>query len=163
MIAFKFNERSIGRYEDRIEFTFEEVRHSITEQFVITRPLQVIVGSRADHETLRARAPYAYKSQQRYEDGRSVRTETDAGVIPGNVQVVPGIPPPSVEAVKYTMPLPRAEIPLKLLEILAGFNAGVSLRHQIQASRAFLPGVLTTVTYVRHFKYLLWVEEHRTE
>lgn len=162
-MAFRFNERSIGRYEDRIEFTFEEVRHNISEQFVITRTLQVIVGSRADHEALRPRAPYASSSQRRYEDGRSVRGESDAVVIPENVQIVPGIPPPSVEAVRYTLPLPRAEIPVKLLEILASFGVGMSLRQQIQASRAFLPGVLTTVTYIRHFKYLLWVEEHRTE
>ncbi|TEB29940.1 P-loop containing nucleoside triphosphate hydrolase protein, partial [Coprinellus micaceus] len=128
-VKFKFNKRSIGRYEDRIEFTFED-KH-LKKRFAITRPLRVIVGNETDHEALKPTSPYVDPRSR----NRASRHE------PSKVGVVLGVPPPSLHAVKY---------------------GPVSLKQQIDdIQRMFLPPDLTSVTYARHFKHLLWIEEYR--
>ena len=55
-LTIGFTQSYRGRYEDRAEILFEDTQ--IGKEFVIVRPLRVIVGSRADHAALRPTAPY---------------------------------------------------------------------------------------------------------
>lgn len=55
-LTISFTQSYRGRYEDRAEILFEDTQ--LGKEFVIVRPLRVIVGSRADHDALRPTAPY---------------------------------------------------------------------------------------------------------
>lgn len=55
-LIINFAQSYRGRYEDRAEIIFEDIQ--LGKEFVIVRPLRVIVGSRADHDALRPTAPY---------------------------------------------------------------------------------------------------------
>jgi len=55
-ITISFTQNYRGRYQDRAEILFEDTQ--LGKEFVIVRPLRVIVGSRADHAALRPTAPY---------------------------------------------------------------------------------------------------------
>lgn len=150
-VTFRFDQRSIGRYEDRVEFTFEDT--SLKGRFVITRPLQVIVGNEADHEALKPVSPYV---DPRLKRGRTRREP--------EVDVVPGVAPPSVKAVRYVLALPKADIPKHLADVLSRSDGGVPLKQQIEdIRRVFLPATLNVGTYARFFKNLLWMDEYRTE
>ncbi|RXW14391.1 hypothetical protein EST38_g11467 [Candolleomyces aberdarensis] len=143
-VIFKFTQRYIGRYDDRIEFIFEDTL--LRKKFVISRQLQVVIGSEADHAVLRPVAPYVPRE-------RKARTP--------ETTVVPGIAPSATNAIPYVVKLPRAPIPKHLLDLLSGSKP---LREQIaDVQRLYITGPLSTRTYARRFKHLLWIEEHRTE
>ncbi|RXW12422.1 hypothetical protein EST38_g13432 [Candolleomyces aberdarensis] len=144
IVVFKFTQSFIGRYEDRIEFVFENtVSH---EKFVISRQLQVVVGDQADHNALRPVAPYVSRK-------RNTRTPEKT--------VVRGVAPPSLGGISYVAELPKSPIPKELLELLSGSNP---LQQQITDIRGlYITGPLSTGTYAKHFKHLLWIEEHQTE
>jgi len=55
-LTIRFTQDHRGRYEDRAEILFEDTQ--LGKEFVIVRPLRVIVGSREDHAALRPTAPY---------------------------------------------------------------------------------------------------------
>ncbi|KAJ2936529.1 hypothetical protein H1R20_g564, partial [Candolleomyces eurysporus] len=104
-VFIKFTQKFIGRYDDRIEFIFENtVSH---EKFVISRQLQVVVGDQADHNALRPVAPYVSRK-------RKTRTPEKT--------VVRGVAPPSFGGISYVTELPEAPIPKQLLELLGGSN-----------------------------------------
>lgn len=151
-MRFKFDQHCIGRYEDRIELTFED--SSLNKRFVISRPLRAIVGSEAEHDALKPTSPYI---DPRSERGRPARRMPDS-----EGPVISGDPPPSLNTVKYVLPLPRAKIPKPLLDMLNGLE-DVSLARQIEEVRStFLPEALNSRTHAKRFKHLLWMEEYRT-
>ncbi|KII91294.1 hypothetical protein PLICRDRAFT_105552 [Plicaturopsis crispa FD-325 SS-3] len=140
-VVVRFNQVNIGRYDDRLEIVFEDLQ--LKQKFIIVRPLVAIVGSKADHELLRPKAPYVPRARVARAD------ETD---------VIPGEAPPALRAIPYVGKLPLANIPPNFAVAL---DTG-SLKEQIERVRAsFLPAVLQSATHGRHFKYLLWAEEHR--
>ncbi|KAH8804322.1 RNA helicase [Flagelloscypha sp. PMI_526] len=142
-IAVSFTQTFIGRFKDRIDIILEDIQ--LQKQFIISRPLEVIVGSRSDHEALRPRAPYKPRR----------RTARDP-----EVQVEPGIKPPSLDAVPYVVPLPHANIPGTLKELLAR-GSGNQVMEDLRKS--VLPPILNAQSYGRHEKYLLWIEEAQME
>ncbi|KAF8217659.1 P-loop containing nucleoside triphosphate hydrolase protein [Mycena galopus ATCC 62051] len=132
-----------GRAENRLEILFEDLQ--LRQRFIIARILRVVVGNREDHHNLRPVAPY----KPRKRTARQPETK-----------VVEGIPPPSLKAIPYVVPLPKAPIPTNLASALSTGNTTTIVAN---VRRLFLPHVLDSNTYALHFKHLLWIEEFRME
>jgi helicase MOV-10 len=143
-LTYGFEQKHIGRYEDRLELVFEDTQ--LKKRFVISRLLRAIVGNQAEHEALRPIAPYVPRK-------RTTRTPES--------QVVPGVPPPSSTAIPYVSRLPFADIPVNLSNLLTDSQS--SEKKLADIKRLYLSGLFSSQTYARHFKCLLWIEEHRTE
>jgi helicase MOV-10 len=132
-----------GRYQDRLEFVFED--RTIDQRFVIVRNVHGIAGERAAYESLQPTAPYIPRKW-------TLRTR--------EVDVVKGVRPPALSAIPWVIPLPEAAIPKTLSEAVASG----ALRDILERLRwSFLPALFNSQTYDRHWKYLLWVEEIRME
>ena len=142
-ISISFTSTFRGRLQDRIELVFED--QSLSQRFVIVRAIRAISGDREDHEQFQPRAPFV----PRQRTSRAPETE-----------VVPGVRPPSLGVVPWIVPLPDAIIPKSLSDAVASG----STKEIIERLRtSFLPMLLNNETYGRHFKTLLWAEEHRME
>ncbi|KAF6757649.1 RNA helicase [Ephemerocybe angulata] len=137
LVVVAFEQKYIGRYEDRLELVFED--RQLQKQFYITRPLRAIVGDKADHEALKPVAPYVPRQQ--------------TNRIP-ETTVIEGVAPPS-----YSLPL--ASIPPNLLAILRNTTSTAKQLEEIK--KLFVPTDFNSDTYARFFKNLLWIEEHRSE
>ncbi|KAF5383148.1 hypothetical protein D9615_005012 [Tricholomella constricta] len=141
--SITFRQNYIGRCQDRAEFLFEDAQ--LRTRFVIVRQLEGIVGNKEDHERLRPVAPYIPRAKT------ARQLELD---------VVEGVRPPSMKAVPYVVPLPRALIPSQLAMTL---STG-SQQHKLARIRSvFLPREFDSSGYDRQFKHLLWIEEHQME
>jgi len=132
-----------GRYEDRLEVVLEDIQ--LRKQFVISRSLRAIVGSKADHELLKPKAPYVPRTRQ------TRQPETT---------VVEGVLPPALNVIPWKVSLPHAEIPRHVSAILSRGSL-VDIIKNVRT--VFLPRVLNSDSYARHFKHLLWFEEFRME
>lgn len=142
-ITTAFRSEFIGRYEDRLEFTFEDVR--LQKQFIISRALRSVVGSQADHDRLRPIAPFTPRKRTT----RQVENEVIEGPVPPEMKIVP-----------YVTRLPPAKIPSGLASVL---STGLVRDIVGRVRNVHLPGVFNTDTYARHFKTLLWIEECKAE
>ncbi|KAH6909397.1 RNA helicase [Coprinopsis sp. MPI-PUGE-AT-0042] len=121
-VKLTFRNNFIGRYEDRLELVFEDTQ--LKKRFMISRPLQIVVGNQAEHEALR-------------------------------------VPPRAADAIRYVADLPHAHIPARLLAVL---NGSETIRKQLaHIRRVHLPAEVSSSTYARHIKTLLWVEEHKAD
>jgi helicase MOV-10 len=141
VITFAANFRS--RYQDRVEFVFED--RSLQQRFVIIRDVRGIAGEEADHEMLRPKEEYKPKKWQ----PRAQETS-----------VVRGVRPPALHAIPWVVPLPEAPIPRLLADAVSSGSVEEILA---RLKTSFLPTVLNSDTYGRHFKQLLWVEEARMQ
>jgi helicase MOV-10 len=144
-VNLTFKSTFIGRYEDRLELTFEDTQTKT--RFMISRPFKVVVGNKEVHEALRPKTPYT----PRLKTARAKVTK-----------VVDGVPPaPRKKRIPYVGHLPEASIPDTLLAILDGPE---SIRNQVEQIRsAHLPSEFSSSTYAKTFKTLLWVEEHKAK
>ncbi|KAK2465577.1 hypothetical protein APHAL10511_002469 [Amanita phalloides] len=142
-VQVTFRQKHIGRYQDRVEMLFEDVQ--LNKRFIISKPLYAIVGSKADHETLKPMTPYTVRPRTTREP---------------ELKVVEGVPPPSTRAVPYIGKLPLALIPSHLLAALSSGTTGDIIR---RVRRTYLAREFNSETYARFFKYLLWIEEYRSE
>jgi helicase MOV-10 len=140
-IQFKQNHN--GCYEDRVEIVFEDEK--LSQRFVIVRPVRAIVGSKADHELLRPTAPFVPRKRT----AREPATE-----------IVEGVRPPALKAIRYVVILAKSEIP-KNLSIVLSMRSTSDVVERVR--RMFIPATWDSSTYSRHFKYLIWVEEYRME
>ena len=143
-VRVTFRQNHIGRYEDRLELVFEDVQ--LKKRFTISRAVSAIVGNKDDHEALKPKEPYIPNIRA----GRSPMTN-----------VIEGVAPPAVTAIKYIGRLLDARIPRGLLSVLLG-PEGVR-RQILHIQRAFLPSNVNGDTYGRLFKQLLWIEEFKME
>ncbi|KAH6909396.1 hypothetical protein BKA70DRAFT_1221656 [Coprinopsis sp. MPI-PUGE-AT-0042] len=110
------------------------------------RPGFVVVGNEEEHEALRPKIPY------------TPRPKTAREVIKTTVK---GVAPPATNAIPYVGALPRAMPPAQLLVVL---NGSEPIKKQVDhIKRVHLPRDLSSATYARHFKILLWVEEQKAE
>ncbi|KAK7046911.1 Rna helicase [Favolaschia claudopus] len=132
-----------GRAEDRLEILFEDMQ--LKKRFMIARVVRVIVGNRRDHENFRPSAPFKPRKRA------ARQPETN---------VVEGVLPPSLKAVPYVAPLPKATIPPYLVPVL---STGSTTSIIDNLRRLYLPPVVDSNTYARHYKFLLWIEEFRME
>ncbi|KAF9057240.1 RNA helicase [Panaeolus papilionaceus] len=143
--TISFEQRFVGRYQDRIELIFEDA--AFKKRFVITKPLKAVVGDQALHNELAPKQ--AYKPRQ-----ATVRAPIR--------DVIPGIKPPSQTSIKYVAPLPKAEVPQYLKNILDGTEKS-SAKVADKIRKIVLPHQLNVDSYGRFFKLLLWIEEFRME
>ncbi|KAF9440816.1 P-loop containing nucleoside triphosphate hydrolase protein, partial [Macrolepiota fuliginosa MF-IS2] len=145
LVNITFKQKYIGRYQDRIELQFED--RQLRKAFIISRTAKAIVGDRAIHEQLKAKAPYVPR----------VRTTREP-----EVQVTEGAAAPSLNAIPYVTRLPPAVIPTHLLSALS-ISSQPTKENLSSIRRGFLPATLDAETHGRHFKALLWIEEHQME
>jgi helicase MOV-10 len=132
-----------GRFQDRLEFVFED--RSLNQRFVIVRDIRGIAGERSDHELLQPIAPYVpRKWMPRAQE----------------INVIPGIRPPALDAIPWVISLPDALVPKNLSDAVASGEVKDILE---RLKRSFLPVDFSSDTYGRHWKYLLWLEEIRME
>ncbi|KAI0093451.1 P-loop containing nucleoside triphosphate hydrolase protein [Irpex rosettiformis] len=139
-----------GRYEDRIEFIFEDSR--LNKRFAITRPMVAMVGVKEDFELLKATRPYV----------RPKRSEQLEEPI---AKVTPGVPPPAIAEFKWAVRLLPYVAPKSLKKVLDE-SESTNLSPSKIAARiraAFIPNQLSADTYARHFAYMLWIEEERAK
>lgn len=139
-----FRQSRIGRYEERVEFIFQDTQ--LQKRFIISRTLKAIVGNKADHEALRPVIPYVARK-------RGNRQRED--------KVVEGVAPPSLKAIPYVGKLPMAPVPLPLMNLLRGPGRVEEKIDDVKTM--FIPRQLNVETYGRHFKHLLWIEEIKME
>lgn len=131
-----------GRFEDRVELIFEDP--ILKQRFAITRPVRATVGVKEDYEALRATAPYVRPKRQPEEPMK---------------EIISGIPPPALAAIKWKVKLPLYPGPRDLLDVAYGIGSPKEL--SIRVRNAFLPERFDSDTYARTFHVLLWVEEER--
>ena len=142
-ILVTLNETNIGRYEDRLEMSLQDLR--LKKTFFISRIVRVIIGDRVDHEQLKASAPYTpYSAAPK----KPIR------------KIIEGEQPPALTSIPYIKILPQAPIPKPLHEAL---SEGSTAEIMEKIRRSFLPHTLNSRTHARYFKILLWVEEQRAE
>ena len=139
-IAVTFRHTQRGRYQGRLEIT---LRNASQRTFLVIRELRAVVGNAADHDLLKAVAPYVHRRPSRW------RHDTT---------IVAGMRPPALDAVRWVKKLDQSYIPSSLSDIL---KVG-STRKAIAAIRSsVLPPTLTSETHDRFFRALLWIEEYR--
>ncbi|KAF9057246.1 P-loop containing nucleoside triphosphate hydrolase protein [Panaeolus papilionaceus] len=141
-----FRNSFVGRYEDRLELTFEDAR--LKQTFVIVRVLRAVVGDQTLHQELQPRAPYI------------PRTRTKRQVV-ADADVVPGEKPPAQTVIQYIGRLPKADTPEYLKRVLD--NDTLSTGRTLQEVQKMMPASFDSASYGRWFKLLLWVEEHKAE
>jgi len=145
VLSILFTQQYIGRYQDRLELQFYD--EHLKKGFIIARTLRATIGDPVAHEQLKARIPYVPR----------VRTRREP-----ETKVTEGIAPPSLNAIPYVKKLPRASISAQLLATL-NLSSHPTQETLNSVKRGYLPNVLNSETHSRHFKTLLWIEEHQME
>ncbi|KAL4247257.1 DNA2/NAM7 helicase family protein [Abortiporus biennis] len=143
LLSVSFSHSYRGSYATRIEIVFEDT--SLRQRFTIVRNVKCLVGEQAEYEALKPVAPYKPKK-------RNARQP--------EIDVVPGIAPPSLNAIKYITKLPQFLIPEPVSKALSRGSTEGIIEH---FRTSLLPSRLAETTYGRHFKYLLWAEEYRSD
>jgi helicase MOV-10 len=142
-------QRFNGRSSDILRLLF--IDNNSKQKFIITRELRIIVGSKADHENLKASVPY-----------QPVKRGVQHAPVK---EVVEGIKPSSFFSIPYRTHLPYAEMPKDLASDLG--DSTLQTQDLIQrVKNKHLPSTFNQETYgayFGHFKTLLWVEEKRQE
>ena len=144
LVVFKWP--YVGRYEDRLILVFLDTQ--LNKRFIITRPLSVIVGDKTLHEQLKPKQPYRPHTRTTLKER-------------GKINIVEGVKPESLKAITYVVRLPIATVPPPLQNLLRSSESIGRVLKQIK--KTFLPEVLTSKTYGRFFKHLLWIEEIKME
>lgn len=145
-LRLRFHRPFVGRYEDRLELTFEDTQ--LRKRFVIARTLKAIVGDKAAHEMLKPSAPY----KPRPRSARKRINERD---------VIEGVRPPALQVIPYVGRLPEAKIPEHLKLLLDSSDGVGKIIKQIK--NIYIPEVVDASHYGRFFKCLLWIEESKME
>lgn len=140
-LLLKFNTTTLGRFDDRIEFIFRD--ETLSQQFVIARPILGTIANRAELEALGPIAPYVRPARRRFHD------QEGHDDIPG--------PRYEFESdVIWVAKLAPFNVPQKIKDIL---SVG-STNQQIDSIRTMaLPPVFDATSYSRHWDTLLYVEE----
>lgn len=142
-VQIKFAHIHRGLYIDRLDLLFEDAK--LQKRLLITRSLSAMIGDEPEYHAMRPKGPYIPQKRVQRDP------ETD---------VIPGIPPPALQAIRYVQRLPHAPIPGHLARILA---SGSLTYREKEFATSLLPRVLDSSTYNQYFKLLIWAEEHRSE
>lgn len=134
----------IGRYEDRLELTFENVLQR--KQFLVRTDLRGVVGDRAIHEALAPTAPYQPPPQY----GRRMKA----------IEIIQGPPSPETNPSPGFRKLPKAVIPPVLAALLSTGSVEDTAKF---LEPVWVPSEFKTTTYAQRFRALLWAEEYKAE
>ncbi|KAH9930512.1 uncharacterized protein BXZ73DRAFT_101882 [Epithele typhae] len=135
-----FNHGQLGRYEARLEFTFQGTRG---QPFVIARRLLVVVGEADERALLRPVAPYERRRRGKWVNDLEVRS----GEAPNRPRT------------KWARELPHFPIPSQLVDVL---KDGTREDATAQLAEKCFNEDLSMDNYVFFFQTLLWIEEDRT-
>ncbi|KAK0452091.1 uncharacterized protein EV420DRAFT_691604 [Desarmillaria tabescens] len=130
-----------GRADDRLDLVFEDL--NLHTQFLIARPIHLIVGSKADYKALKPKSAYVSRE-------RTTRHP--------ELNIVEGVRPPALTVIPYSITLPFADIPKPLLDTI---SSGTVSEITKKLKDLFLPPSIDTSSYGRFYQVLLWVEEHK--
>ncbi|KAK0204308.1 P-loop containing nucleoside triphosphate hydrolase protein [Desarmillaria ectypa] len=131
-----------GRAEDRVELVFED--QQLNTQFIICRPIYIIVGDPEAHKALQPKTPYVPRK-------RTARHP--------ETTIVEGERPPALGAVPYVVKLPKSNIPKNLHASLATGSVQEIVK---RLRETFLPPTIEGASYGRHFRHLIWAEEFKS-
>ncbi|KAI1789433.1 P-loop containing nucleoside triphosphate hydrolase protein [Ganoderma leucocontextum] len=137
-ILFRHGER--GRYEARLEFTFQGLAG---REFVIARRLLAQVGESAERELLKPVTPFVRSRYVRWDN---------------NDKVLAGDAPPKILPIKWARDLLPFTIPPALAEIL---KTGTHPEIFARLSQEYFPEPLSLDNFQTFFSLLLWIEEAR--
>ncbi|PIL27838.1 hypothetical protein GSI_10992 [Ganoderma sinense ZZ0214-1] len=140
-IPILFRHGGRGRYEARLEFTFQGLSG---REFVIARRLLALVGEAADREVLKSVTPYIRS--------RRVRWDENTDVLAGD------LPPRMIRPIKWARDLLPFNIPSALAEVL---QSGTHPEILLRLSQEYLTDPLSLENYQSFFPVLLWIEESR--
>jgi len=143
-LRVSFKQAYPGRYEDRLEFFFQDTL--LKERFIITRTLKAVVGDKALFHELTPKSPYIPPQQ-------SAKKEIG--------EFIGGVKPTALKAIQYKIKLAEAAIPKPLHDLLSGPEPIVRITKKIKEN--FFPEPLANYNYGRFFQRLLWVEEMKME
>ncbi|EJD54694.1 P-loop containing nucleoside triphosphate hydrolase protein [Auricularia subglabra TFB-10046 SS5] len=145
LVTVKFSPRGRrGRYQDRLQITFQEVQTG--KSFSIVRDVTAVVTDGEDFRMLQPTAPYRPREKMPVvEDPKIVSAPSARTDVP------------------WTRQLPVALIPLPLKKTLREIeNRAADEQRHILVSRKLVPeGPLSQAVYKRLFKALLSIEEDR--
>jgi helicase MOV-10 len=141
--SLEFKQPYSGRFEDRLEFTFQDTR--LQKQFIMTRMVKAVVGDKALFHELMPKEPYTPPK-------RSMEKEIG--------EVVGGVRRAAQKAIRYKAKLPPATIPKSLHDLLSSSEPVIQT---VKQTKEILPEHLTCATYATFFKNLLWIEEIKME
>ncbi|KAF8156830.1 RNA helicase [Crassisporium funariophilum] len=145
ILSIIFHPSYAGLYEDTLELGFYDLDRRRT--FVITRTVAATVGSREDHEQLKAKTPYT-------------RREPTAPFCPTG-KIVPSLRPPVWTKTAWAEWLPPYTPPPRLIE--AVFGPGVHPKSALQNVKRWMPAAFNERTYGSWFQILLFLEEERVK
>lgn len=128
-----------GHFKDTLELVFFNIDDS--SKFIITRKVEGTVGSKDDHDLLRATAPYQRRKTAKF---------SPVGPI------VPSNRPPAWTKTRWVQTLPPFHPPRRLILAAATPNKGALL-----AVKRFMPAQFNINTYGSWFQVLLHLEEDR--
>jgi len=143
-LRVSFKQGYPGRYEDRLEFSFQDT--ILKQRFIITRTLKAIVGDKELFHELTPKSPYIPPQQG---------AKKEIG------EFIGGVKPAALKAVQYKVKLQEAAIPKHLHDLLSSPEPIVRITKQIKD--IFFPVPLSNFNYGIFFKRLLWVEEMKME
>jgi helicase MOV-10 len=134
-----------GRYEDILELVFWHIEKGVT--FVITRTVEATIGSREDHELLKAKAPYQRRKFVKFDP---------VG------EIVPSLRPPAWSRPRWVERLPMFKPPPRLIDAAYGPRSAQPNRALANVKK-FMPNVFNEKTYGAWFQTLLYIEEERVK
>ncbi|KAF6753774.1 RNA helicase [Ephemerocybe angulata] len=148
-LALVFHPSFAGQYEDTLEIIFWK-HEDLDGTFLITRRVKATVGDRADHEQIRASAPYT--------GPRHVPKFNAEGV-----KVVQSLRPPTWTETVWTERLPEFKVPERIVE--AAFAPNLERRQNVAKANVqrLMPAVFNLDTYATWWQVLLWVEEEQVK
>lgn len=142
-VSVIFRPSDQGHYADTVNLVFNSFDKD--ELFVISRKIEATVGSRRDHEQLKAKAPYSRRKVHKFNPV-------------GNI--VPSLRPPGWTKTKWAEKLPRFDPPQKLIQTAFGPDA---TKRPLAKVKPLMPLVFDEKTYAAWFQVLLWVDEEHTK
>lgn len=135
-----------GRYEDRVEFTFELPSQN-NKQFVITRAVKGTVNVEAHQQQLAPTAPYTRPKRR----PRGFKDSITDGTRPSNFER---------QKTAFRYPLPDSKIPADVVAIVQHGPVDTKVE-RIREEK--LPAEVQSSTYADHWQTLLWLEEFQAE
>lgn len=135
-----FRRAQRGRFQGRLEITLQD---GARRPFLIVREIRAVVGNAADHELLRAVAPFVHRRPAAWRHSRDI---------------VEGTRPPALDAVRWVKPLEQSSIPPGLFGILKN---GSTTKATAAVRANYFSSALSHETHEQHFRALLWIEEYR--
>jgi hypothetical protein len=140
-LVITFHPSYAGRYQDILELVFFDIIKK--QRFLITRRICAIVGSKDDHEYLKAKSPYIKRQSTRLHfEGLIIRS----------------LRPPTWSRTKWTVGLPEFKAPDDLIHAAYRPDGKSASRKAISK---FVPPSFNQATYGKCFQVMLYIEEEQ--